>query len=79
MGKEWRRVTAPIQRTEFPSLSEVSGPVKIGAGERDALRQGIKVLNSPHGARYSPQCASTLFLVSSSKTTVTGFSFHSQG
>lgn len=39
---EWRRATIPIERTEFPPPSEITGPVKVGAGERDALRQAIK-------------------------------------
>lgn len=39
---EWKRATAPIERTEFPPPSEVTGTVKIGASERDALRKAIK-------------------------------------
>ena len=39
---EWKRATSPIERTEFPAPSEVTGTVKIGAGERDALRQAIE-------------------------------------
>jgi rubrerythrin len=39
---EWRRATAPIERTEFPPPSEVTGRVEIGAGERDALRLAIQ-------------------------------------
>jgi len=39
---QWRRATAPIERAEFPSLSEATGPVKVGAAERDALRQAIE-------------------------------------
>lgn len=38
---EWRRVTAPIERSEFPPVSEATGTVEVGAGERDALRQAI--------------------------------------
>jgi len=39
---EWRRATAPIERTEFPPPSEAIGTVKVGAAERDALRQAIE-------------------------------------
>ena len=39
---EWRRATAPLERTEFPPLSEAVGMAKVGAGERDALRQAIE-------------------------------------
>jgi len=39
---EWRRATAPIERTEFPPPSEAIGRVKVGAAERDALRQAIE-------------------------------------
>lgn len=39
---EWRRATTPIERTEFPPPAEVIGTVKVGAGERDALRQAIE-------------------------------------
>jgi rubrerythrin len=39
---EWRRATAPIERTEFPPPSEVTGRVEVGAGERDALRLAIQ-------------------------------------
>ena len=39
---EWRRTTAPIERTEFPPLSEAVGTVKVGAVEQDALRQAIE-------------------------------------
>jgi len=38
---EWRRVTTPIERAEFPPVSEATGMVKVGAGEQDALRQAI--------------------------------------
>lgn len=38
---EWRRVTAPIERSEFPSIPEAIGVVKVDASERDALRQAI--------------------------------------
>lgn len=38
---EWRRVTAPIEKSEFPPVSEATGMVTVGAGERDALRQAI--------------------------------------
>ncbi len=39
---EWKRVTAPINKTEFPSISEATGTIKADAVEMDALRQGIK-------------------------------------
>jgi len=39
---EWKRATAPIDKTEFPSPSEASGTISASAGERDALRQAIK-------------------------------------
>lgn len=39
---EWKRATAPIHRTEFPSPSEARGTISASAGERDALRQAIK-------------------------------------
>jgi rubrerythrin len=39
---EWRRATAPIEKTEFPPLSEAAGTAKVGAAERDALRQAIE-------------------------------------
>jgi len=39
---EWKRVTAPISKTEFPSISEATGTITADAGEMDALRQGIK-------------------------------------
>lgn len=39
---EWRRRTAPIERTELPSPSEARGVVKLGAGEPDALRKAIE-------------------------------------
>jgi len=38
---EWRRATTPIEGSEFPPVSEASGTLKAGAGERDALRQAI--------------------------------------
>jgi rubrerythrin len=37
----WKRRSTPIERTEVPLLSEATGNVAIGAGERDALRQAI--------------------------------------
>jgi len=39
---EWKRMTTPVKRTEFPSPSEVSGTVKVSAGEHDALRKAIE-------------------------------------
>jgi rubrerythrin len=39
---EWKRATTPMNKTEFPSISEVTGTVTVDAGEMDALRQGIK-------------------------------------
>jgi rubrerythrin len=39
---EWRRATAPIERTEFPPTSEVTGTAEVGTGERDALRLAIQ-------------------------------------
>ncbi len=39
---EWKRATAPIDKTEFPSPSEARGTISASAGERDALRQAIK-------------------------------------
>ena len=39
---EWKRVTAPMNKTEFPSISEATGTTTIDASEMDALRQGIK-------------------------------------
>jgi len=39
---EWRRRTTPIERSEFPPISEVTGEVKVSAAELDALRQGIQ-------------------------------------
>lgn len=39
---EWRRATTPIERTELPAPSEAIGTVKVGAAERDALRQAIE-------------------------------------
>ena len=39
---EWKRVTVPIDKTEFPSTSEASGTISASAGELDALRQAIK-------------------------------------
>ncbi len=38
----WKRATAPIDKTEFPSPSEATGTISASAGERDALRQAIK-------------------------------------
>ena len=38
----WKGRTTPIERTEFPLLSEATGETKMGAGERDALRQAIQ-------------------------------------
>ncbi len=39
---EWKRRTAPIDKTEFPPPSEATSEVKVGASERDALRQAIQ-------------------------------------
>jgi len=39
---EWRRMTTPLQKADLPPISEATGPAKIGAGERDALRQAIQ-------------------------------------
>ena len=39
---EWKRVATPMNKTEFPSISEATGTTTVGAGEMDALRQGIK-------------------------------------
>jgi len=39
---EWKRATAPIDKTEFPSPSEARGTISASVGERDALRQAIK-------------------------------------
>jgi len=39
---EWRRMTAPIEKAEFPPRSEATGEVKIGAREADALRKAIE-------------------------------------
>ena len=39
---EWKRVTTPMNKTEFPSISEATGTTTVDASEMDALRQGIK-------------------------------------
>ena len=39
---EWKRITTPINRTEFPSISEATGTINADTSEMDALRQGIK-------------------------------------
>ncbi|MEE8470772.1 MAG: ferritin family protein [Dehalococcoidia bacterium] len=39
---EWKRATAPVDRTEFPSSSEARGTVSVSASERDALRKAIE-------------------------------------
>jgi len=39
---EWKRRTTPVDRAEFPPLSEAGGEIKMGAGERDALRKAIE-------------------------------------
>jgi rubrerythrin len=39
---EWKRVTTPMNKTEFPSISEAIGTTTVDASEMDALRQGIK-------------------------------------
>jgi rubrerythrin len=39
---EWKRATTPINKTEFPLISEATGKIGVDAGEKDALRQGIK-------------------------------------
>jgi rubrerythrin len=39
---EWKRATTPINKTEFPSISEATGKITVDASEMDALRQGIK-------------------------------------
>ena len=39
---EWKRVTAPISQSEFPSISEAIGTITADASEMDALRQGVK-------------------------------------
>jgi len=39
---EWKRRTTPIDREEFPSLSEAKGTITVDASEMDALRQGIQ-------------------------------------
>ncbi|MFQ5925652.1 MAG: ferritin family protein [Dehalococcoidia bacterium] len=44
---KWRRATTPIERREFPSPSEATVTVKVGAGERDALRRRSKRSERP--------------------------------
>ena len=39
---EWKRVTTPMSKAEFPSISEATGTITADASEMDALRQGIK-------------------------------------
>jgi len=39
---EWKRVTAPMNKAEFPSISEATGTITVDASEMEALRQGIK-------------------------------------
>jgi rubrerythrin len=39
---EWRRAATPVEREEFPQPSEATGPIHVGVGERDALRQAIE-------------------------------------
>jgi rubrerythrin len=39
---EWKRVTTPMSKVEFPSISEATGTITVDASEMDALRQGIK-------------------------------------
>ena len=39
---EWKRKTAPIDREEFPSISEATGKITADAAELDALRQAIQ-------------------------------------
>ena len=39
---EWKRVTAPISQSEFPSISEATGTITADTSEMEALRQGIK-------------------------------------
>ena len=39
---EWKRITTPINKTEFPSISEATGTINADTSEMDALRQGIK-------------------------------------
>ena len=35
---EWKRVTTPMNKTEFPSISEVMGTIIVDVGEMDVLR-----------------------------------------
>ncbi len=39
---EWKRRTTPIDREEFPSVSEAKGTIRADAAEMDALRQAIQ-------------------------------------
>ena len=39
---EWKRRATPIDREEFPSISEATGTITADAAELDALRQAIK-------------------------------------
>jgi rubrerythrin len=39
---EWKRVTTPINKAEFPLISEATGKIVVDAGEQDALRQAIQ-------------------------------------
>lgn len=39
---EWERVTAPMSKEEFPSISEATGTITVDVSEMEALRQGIK-------------------------------------
>jgi rubrerythrin len=39
---EWKRATTPINKTEFPLISEATGKIVVDSSELDALRQGIK-------------------------------------
>jgi len=39
---EWKTGAVPIDRTEFPPVSEATGEIDIDVGELDALRQAIE-------------------------------------
>ncbi len=39
---EWQKATTSINKAEFPSISEATGKIVVGAGEIDALHQAIQ-------------------------------------
>lgn len=39
---EWKRRATPIEKSELPPVSEAVGEMKVGAAEKDALRQAIE-------------------------------------